>query len=176
MSCGYFLTDTLILVFLCGATDKLSHQILFHHGVSLLGISCALVSGYAFPAIISLMCMAEISTIFLNYRMLIPKEKQNNPIPMCNQITFAVSFTILRMIGFPYIVYLLIYSTSVVWSSVTWVKDIAVVVTLTMVLFMVILNFYWYLLILKGVRKLIQGIGKTSTDEQDKDMIDDYGS
>jgi hypothetical protein len=81
---GYFTTDLLIIMFLSKNTDALFREVQFHHGVCIIGLFCSICSGYGIPGVVNCMMLSEISTIFLNYRMLVPRERMGEPLPMCN--------------------------------------------------------------------------------------------
>lgn len=63
------------------------------------------------PLLTHLVLISELSQIFLNIRNIIGKN-DNSLIANINKIVFFISYTILRIIGFPILLYIHYYSMS----------------------------------------------------------------
>ena len=106
---GYFTADLLICHYLVRDPSPLSKLTKIHHVGCITGYFAVCFVGYATPGIGTLLLLCEISTIFMNYRMMIPKENMANTWPMLNQLAFFTCYTIFRIINFPYGLVLTIY-------------------------------------------------------------------
>jgi hypothetical protein len=117
--CGYFTADALILHYLVKDVSALTKLTKIHHFTATTGIMACFVGGYALPGIGNLLLLCEVSTVFINYRMLIPKENMGNFWPMINQLTFAFTYTVFRIILMPYVMFITIQDVACVWSIST---------------------------------------------------------
>lgn len=189
---GYITQNYIELAFWINDQDKTAKQLLMHHKMVVPGVFIGMWSGYAIPSISNIAYLCEISAIFLNYRSMFSKEEMNKPIPTVNQVTFFFAFTIFRFLMFPWLFYQMVLTSCWTWHAITWDRKLAMVVSSSMYCWMMCLNFYWYSLILKGLKRLLQEQGVLSkpdnmnaTDEiynigvesggtQEKLLDDDY--
>ena len=72
------------------------------------------------PFLTHLVLTSEISTIFLNIRNLIGKY-DNSLFSIINKFFFLISYTVLRIIGFPFLIYIHYYSMSLYdfWNTLS---------------------------------------------------------
>ena len=74
---------------------------------------------------------------------------------MINQLIFVLTFTVLRMVGFPYLITLMGATTWTIWDVLPWHRKLTAFLTLCMFVMMILLNTYWFALIAKGVKRLL---------------------
>ena len=122
------------------------------------------------PAIGHFSLLAEVSTVFINYRSFYKKEEMGGTVPMIIQVVFFITFTVFRIFMFPVLTYLVFYSLNYYWQELSVMRKLAginVGITFTL---MVGLNLYWYYLILIGLKKLVFGVSKSkkTTPSEDK--------
>jgi len=127
--------------------------------VGFVGLCTALWTGYSYPMIANMTLLCEISTFFLNYRSMYQKEELGQPLPMANQLVFALTFIVLRMIGFPYFITLMGATTWTIWEVLPWHRRCTALFTLSLFVAMILLNTYWFLLITKGLKRILQSAG-----------------
>ena len=74
ITAGYLLYDLNIQFNYVGGKDALAYQVLFHHIIGTTGIIAGLIAGYGATGLGNLTCLAEVSTIILNYRSMYDKD------------------------------------------------------------------------------------------------------
>ena len=102
--------------------------------------------------------LAEISTLFLNYRSMYTKQELNEPMGQFVSIMFFITYTIFRMVNWPFIIYLLIKTVSMNWVVFSVYEKFWSWFLIILFGSLYILNIYWYALILKGLFKLIANL------------------
>ena len=167
---GYLAYDLYVMHFYIKGSSALFYQSLFHHIISLMGIMAGSYTGYGAPGVGLICLMTEISTIFLNFREMYPKDKLGDTVPSVLKILFFILYTIFRMIGFPYGLYRLGLLGFYIWDKVGWFRQTCWGLTFMLYLAMMGLNIYWYFLILKGVGKLL-GIIKPKKSHLKESLI-----
>lgn len=78
-------------------------EAVFHHIAIFIAFFCSLIGGYGYPGICCLFLVAEVSSIFLNYVDMFDKEDTNSKLALLNKISFFVSYTVTRVISWPYL-------------------------------------------------------------------------
>jgi len=74
-----------------------------HHFLAITGFSASFFVGYGLPGISACSLLCEISGMFLNYKDMFTKETRNTPLAQINQITFFITYTLFRVILFPFL-------------------------------------------------------------------------
>ena len=97
-----------------------------------------------------------MSTIFLNIRSLYDKKDFGKPVPQLLQYVFFITFTLLRMVFFPFGFYYLYKQYSGVGVILTIFQKFCYFYGLVMYILMFFLNVFWYYLILKRLRSLLR--------------------
>ena len=94
----------------------------------------------------------------------------NETVPLINQITFFFTYTIFRMFLFPYLAYSQFLMTLYTWESLDTFRRGCQLATFIFFTLILLLNYYWYMLILKGLKKLIDVnvFGKEVTPKKGK--------
>lgn len=77
----------------------------WHHFIAFTGFTGCMISGYSFPGNACFTLTCEISSVFLNYKDMFSKESRMTCLGQLNQLMFLFTFTIFRMIPFPFLVY-----------------------------------------------------------------------
>lgn len=122
-----------------------------------VGVWLGMYGGFAAPGISNVACFCEVSAIFLNYRSMWSKEEMNDPVPTLNQLCFFFSYFIFRILLFPWCVAMLLVSAN--WTfhldNMSFSRKFSAVIAIFLYMVVVVLNFYWFGLILKGLKKLL---------------------
>lgn len=116
VTCGYLTYDFILYRFFMDQKDPLNRQTIWHHIVGTSGLFCALYTGYGLPSVANVALICELSTIFINYRSMYSKEQLNATLPLINQIVFFITFTLIRVILFPYLSMMLAVTTYTTWE------------------------------------------------------------
>ena len=168
---GYITENLVEYKFWIGDKDATSKQMVIHHVMVIIGVWMGLYGGFAAAGVSNVACFCEVSAIFLNYRSMWTKDQQNDPIPTINQLCFFVSYFIFRILLFPWCVPMLIISAS--WSfqleDVSIIRKFCTTMSILMYIVVIFLNFFWFFLILKGVKKLLQEQGILSKNPNEKE-------
>uniref|UniRef100_A0A7S3CLY2 TLC domain-containing protein n=1 Tax=Strombidium rassoulzadegani TaxID=1082188 RepID=A0A7S3CLY2_9SPIT len=174
-TCGYLTYDFFVLNIFHNLTDKTTRQMVWHHVVAVSGLFAAVYVGFSMSNIGNMALTCEVSTIFLNYRSMYKKEELNLPVPLVNQIIFFITFTIFRVINFPLVVLYQAYSVYMLFGKVDSLQKICLLLQFAQFIWMTWLNFHWYSLILKGLKKLLQANGLLAADPpKDKKTEDEH--
>ena len=128
---------------------------MWHHIIGLSGFFCCMYAGYGLPSVGNAALLCEISTLFLNYRSMYSKEELNSTMPMINQILFFITFTVIRVFIFPFFAFMLFINAYMAWDKFDFTRKIAATITVMQFIAMILLNLYWFTLILKGIKKLL---------------------
>jgi hypothetical protein len=172
---GYITENFIEYKYWIADNDPTSKQMIIHHIMVVSGVWMGLYGGFAAAGVSNCACFCEVSAIFLNYRSMWSKKEMNDPLPTVNQLCFFFSYFIFRILLFPWCVWMLIISAS--WTfhleSVSLVRKICTTTSILMYIVVVFLNFYWFMLILKGLKKLLQeqGILKKVENEKEDDRL-----
>jgi len=119
----------------------------------------SLFAGYGWPAIATVAMLSEISSLFLNYKEMFSKESRNTPIAQANQLAFFFTFLIFRVVLFAILTYKCFQMLLLTVHLVSWIRIVTMVPMLLLAVAGVILNMYWFRLILKGLKRLMQERG-----------------
>ena len=130
-----------------------------HHVVGIIGILSGMIVGFGIPCAATIALLSEISTFFLNYRNMYSKEDMNESLPLACQILFFISYTVIRILIFPILAYQLILTILVTWPTLSIIRRIAAGIVFVQFILMFSLNLYWYSLVLKGLKKLMEANG-----------------
>ena len=76
---------------------------------------------------------------------------------------------------FPILVYRTFYLTFATFELVNWARKIIEIIATILAVLVTLLNFYWFKLILKGLKKMLQESGVLSKNENDDyTQLEDY--
>jgi len=128
---------------------------IWHHYLVILGIFCGLYGGFTTVLVSNLGSLCEVSAIFLNYRSFFTKEEMNDPIPTINQTCFFFAYTIFRVLLFPYCFYEMFRGYFWTRHLMSVDREIAYIICLIFYALVMVLNAFWYGLILKGLKKML---------------------
>jgi len=175
MVSGYLSYDYFIQTYWVKDTSPLGQQMFWHHVLGILGIGVGAIVGYAHTGIIAFLLLAEFSTIWINFRSFYDKKDFGKLIPQICQVVFFISFTVLRMIGLPIGVYLMFINAKFFWGSEYMTTWRYTCFTISMVCYLILwyINITWYILIVKGVKKLL-GLNNKKIDAGLDEKIHNY--
>ena len=157
ITCGYLTYDFIILLNFYEFKDNFTQQMLKHHFMGASGLFATIYVGYSVAGLGNIALTCEVSTLFLNYRSMYSKEELGKPVPMVNQIIFFLTFTVFRVISYPVIWFYDTYACIMLFSRLSNLQILALFVQWANFTWMLLLNFHWYGLILKGLKKMLQG-------------------
>lgn len=147
-----------------------------HHIMATSGYTLSLFAGYGYPGISNASLVCEYSSVFLNYKDMFTKESRNSMIGQINQFCFFLGFTIFRVLLFPVLVYRCFAVTMLSFHLVNWFRKFCMIFCVVQSSCVLLLNLYWYKLILKGLKRLLEeaGVLKKSEKGQSYDELDQY--
>lgn len=90
-----------------------------------------MLTGYGVPSAANVALTCELSTFFLNYRTMYNKDEMNEKIPLVNQIVFFITFTLIRVMIFPILAYMLIITVVMNWNELSNMRKASGVILLT---------------------------------------------
>ena len=141
---------------------QLGMQMIFHHVVANLCFIISCLGGFAIPMHTHIVMICECSQVFLNARNVVGREAEGI-LPLINNITFFISYTFLRIYLFVNIISGHIYAERY-WDVYGWrgtgtnySQTVQACYTLIAFFFaaIILLNFFWYTIIIKGICKLL---------------------
>jgi len=117
---------------------------LWHHVFGVMAILLCMVGGYATVGIISLSMLVEVSSLILNFRILIAKEDYGKPMAQALMLLFFITYTVFRVINLPLALYLCLKLGWFTMYKVGWIRKICYVIAFLQFFVLVCLNYYWY--------------------------------
>eukprot|EP00356_Strombidium_inclinatum_P003875 CAMPEP_0170496504 /NCGR_PEP_ID=MMETSP0208-20121228/21829_1 /TAXON_ID=197538 /ORGANISM="Strombidium inclinatum, Strain S3" /LENGTH=143 /DNA_ID=CAMNT_0010773065 /DNA_START=174 /DNA_END=605 /DNA_ORIENTATION=+ len=78
---GYLCYDLAIILRYLGVNDPLTKQTIGHHFIGSVGSFIGMIAGYGITHTNNAALLTEVSTLFLNYRSMYPKDQIANTIP-----------------------------------------------------------------------------------------------
>jgi len=91
-------------------------EIFVHHIFAIGSIILALFGGYHLVGVVMLSLLMEFSSIFLNLRTFLKKEEYGKCIPILILTFFVLGYTVFRAILLPYIFWIILKGSFIVWS------------------------------------------------------------
>lgn len=165
---AYFTYDFVIQYWFVRGTTALDKLTLGHHIVGLAGIYLGAPSGYSSTGMTNVILMTEMSTFFLNYREMQENKASSEPLHVANQLVFFATFTFVRMILSPYVYVLYLRSIYYLLPLVPLWRKFGFFMGFLNMTLLILLNSYWYTLIVKGLLKLL-GCMKSRSKKTDED-------
>lgn len=173
--CSFLTFDFICVKFLYNERNKLLEQYLMHHIMSVVGFGSSFFAGFAQPGICNTVLLCETSSIFLNYKDMFDKKSKDAPLAQLNQLCFFITYTIFRMATWPMMIYLTYKDTFLHWDDRMFYQKVFAVSACIQCVCVYGLNCYWYMLVLKGLKKLMQTAGVTAkTNSKEFEALDDY--
>ena len=142
--------------------DKTTRLVLIHHCLVVPGLLLGLVAGFGVPVTTNIALFSEISCVFMNYRaMWTTKETNEQIIPMVNQILFLITYFLLRVVLYPYCFGNLVFISSHIFhlEEVALWRKVCLTLSMSGYVPIIFMNFYWFSLILRGLKRLLQEKG-----------------
>ena len=104
--------------------------LLFHHIFGVVAIVNAIIGGYGNAGISCLSLLVEVSSLFLNYRILINKSDYDKAPAIIIFLLFFSSFTVFRVIMLPFGLYLCYKTFYLTYNYVSMVRKISYVIAI----------------------------------------------
>ena len=164
---GYLLFDYLLAKFWIRGNEAIDRQMNFHHVVAAAATLTGVYTGYALSGVANVLLTMEASTVALNYRSLYDKKDFHLFVPTMLQGAFCLQFTTFRIILMPYVYIRFYLKHELFWDA--WPADRRAVFWAAATLFgaIMVLNFYWYVLVLKGAAVALGCIKKGKKKSSD---------
>lgn len=128
-------------------------MLLFHHVFGVVAIVNAIIGGFGNAGISCLALLVEVSSLFLNYRILIDRSDYNKAPALIIFLCFFFTFTVFRMMMLPYGLYLCYKTFYLTFSYVSVLRKITYVIAILQFVFLICINYFWYYKILRILRK-----------------------
>jgi hypothetical protein len=112
---GFFFVDIIMMLLRLGH-KKDEKEMLLHHFCSGSCLILSLFAGYGTLGGSNAFLMSEMSTIFLKFCYLFPKDQQTSPLCLTSFVLFLVSFTVLRIYLHPKMLVMAFYDTATMWD------------------------------------------------------------
>lgn len=140
------------------------------------GYTLSLFAGYGYPGISNASLVCEYSSVFLNFKDMFTRETRNSTIGQINQLMFFLSFTLFRVVLFPFLVYRCFAVTMLGFNHVGGFRKFCMIFCVIQSSCVLLLNLYWYKLILKGLKRLMEAAGvlKSNENQENYDDLDEY--
>lgn len=131
------------------------------------GVFIGIWAGFAAPGVGNIACFCEISAIFLNYRSMWSKDEMNDTLPSINNVCFFLTYFIFRVLMFPWCWYCLILNALWTWHLQSWDRRIGGTLSIMLYFLVIVLNFYWFALVCKGLKRMLQEKGVFKKNEKE---------
>ena len=109
----------------------------------------------------------------MNFRSLYDKKDFGLFWPQVLQILFFISYTVCRMMGMPYMLYLIYLNGQHSWILMSPLAKTGYVISTALFTCIFILCCWWYVLIIKGVMKLL-GFSKKEVSNGGNEKLHNY--
>ena len=156
ITCGYLTYDFLLLTLFFTKERPITYQTIAHHIIAYTTLMLGFHTGYSMGTLATMTLVCEISSVFLNYRSIFIERKIKNTLAFANQVVFFLTFTLTRIIMLPCISYLVLVFLKSIWDDIGLSRKIAGIIMFSSSCMMLLLNFYWFHLIIKGMIKTLK--------------------
>ena len=159
ISIAFMTVELIVLQKQLKAPSTLNKQTILHHYMAIGGFGVSLFAGYGYSGLSNASLICEASSVFLYIKELYTKETRNSASSQINQALFFVSFTVLRLLLFPYLTYLSIRMGILQYDLTSWFQRLLALYVILQAAAVTLLQIYWYSLILKGLKRLLEESG-----------------
>lgn len=153
---GFLAIDFIILRFWIQDRNALTTQMEAHHILAIFGFSVSIIGGYGLPMSGQGSMISEVSGYWLNYKDMFSKENRNSPLGQFVQIMFFITYTFFRLIPLYFLNMRVIVINMLTFHKVGGFRQINMVVCAINACLIVVINSYWYMLILKALKRLLE--------------------
>lgn len=169
---AYMTVDYAILKLWIDKPSVLQQQTILHHIMAISGFGFSLIAGFGMPGVSNASLLCEFSNVFLSLKEMFTKDTRNSFWGVIVQLSFFLSYTVFRFALFPFLAYRTITVTILSWTFIGWFRKFCMVYCVLQAQAVLILNMYWYLLILKGLKRLLETVGVLKKREGDSSYDD----
>ena len=153
---GFMIFDFITNCFWLKDFTPLGKQYIAHHFIASLIVIMSSISGEHCPKLVVVTLLCEISGIFLMIRDVMGKNSWTGFWSHLNMGLFFVSYTLVRMVMFPFCIYSHIkLSTLYDFDNHTLFHRVSFWVTLILFICIYLLNVFWYSIILRTVSRVL---------------------
>lgn len=167
MSIGFLIFDFILMkLSLENQQSKIVRQTFWHHLVAISGILAALVAGFSFPGIACFGLIAETSSLFLSICTQIRHRGTTWLYLLCS-LAFFISYTVIRVIGFPVCLYFMGWSIHSFHAHVSYLRLGCMLFSTVQAIMMTLLNFYWYYFVIQKLIRTVKQAKSTHSNDDD---------
>ena len=146
-----------------------------HHIVAIMGFTLSIGSGYGMPMCSCASMICEISGYWLNYKDMFNKDNRNSPIGQFVQIMFFITYTFFRLAPLYFLNMRVVYIAMVTTHRLHKFRQFCNIVCCINAVLIILINTYWYGLILKGLKRLLEEQGVLAKSSKvDYSALDAY--
>ena len=160
ISTSYLLWDIIKMLVYNEEWPKPIRENFYHHLIATTGINGTLICAHGAPGIAANLLLTEISSIFLSIRNLTPREYHSETWFLPILLGFFVTFTIVRIAMAPFSLRNTYTETMFFWEERNGIETFFMLLCFGMNIFLTVLNCYWYILILKMLKRTFIGGGE----------------
>lgn len=164
----FFVTD-LSAMYMSKERLKDQHLLYIHHFMGGGCIAMSLYTGFGCIGGANMYLMSELSSIFLKLCGLFPKHEQTHPLCMASFLIFLITFTVLRIFMYPYLLHFAFVDTAMMWEHRSPARSMVMWPNMLLCVGLNALQFYWYYLIWRKLFKLVGAIINPVTEKEQGD-------
>ena len=127
-----------------------------HHLMCIIIMALAISGGLFLPKLVALAMLCDFSQPYYNLRTIMGKDEWRGPLAAANNVAFFLSWTLFSTIWFPILLYTATCLAELT-PKMTQFQLHAYHAIMGLFSLMILLNGYWYLIILRGVYSLLTG-------------------
>ena len=110
--------------------------------------------------------LCEISSVFLSFKGMFLDKKSTKCLAVTNQVLFLITYTLFRIVFFPYLGLHIIPGTMAVWQFLPLWRKIFTIIAYLLGFAVALLNIYWYVFIIKAVRNMMSKLQEIKPEEE----------
>lgn len=169
---GFLCFDYIVCRYWILDRNSLNKQMEAHHIMAVLGYTSSFIGGFGMPMSGQASMITEVSGIFLNYKDMFSKENRNSPLGQFVQFMFFITYTFFRLIPLYFQATRIYVILALTIHKVGTFRALCQIFCLVNAILIVALNTYWYGLILKGIKRLLEEAGVLPKSKTDYSALD----
>lgn len=172
---GFLCFDFIVSFFWTLNRNSLNTQMEIHHVVAVMGFTISISCGYGMPMCSAASMITEVSGFWLNYKDMFNKDNRNSALGQFVQIMFFITYTFFRLVPLYFLNMRVVYIALVTTHRLHWFRQFSNVLCCMNAVVIIVLNTYWYGLILKGLKRLLEEQGVLAKSSKvDYSALDAY--
>lgn len=153
---GFLCFDFIVSRFWILNRNNLNTQMEIHHIVALMGFTSSIWCGFGMPMCSCASMICEVSGYWLNYKDMFDATNRNSPPGQFVQIMFFITYTFFRLIPLYFLNMRVVYISLITTHRLHWFRALCNIICSINAVLIILINTYWYGLILKGLRRLLE--------------------